>query len=190
MPEAVRVTVLLANEDTLHRDGLCAVLGANAELDVVLACDNGYVALDEIRRLRPEVAVVDLNLDGLAGIDVVRRVRAERLSTKIIILSATVDDDTVRDAMLSGADGYVLKDGPARHLTDAIFYVRDGGRDLSPTLTTESALRRARRLVVLVRFPIGGNLSKGAGPRRSVLRKLLLRVIARQRVWGSSSMRR
>ena len=134
MPETQKITVLLADEDTLRRDGLASVLRQNAEIEVLAGCSDGQTALDEIRDLRPDVAIVDLNLPVLHGIELVRRIRGESLGTKIIILSGTMDDEIVREVVRAGADAYLLKNGPARHLTDAINYVRDGGQYFSPQL--------------------------------------------------------
>jgi DNA-binding NarL/FixJ family response regulator len=134
MAESHKVTVLLADEDSLRRDGLAAVLKGNPEIEVVAGCADGQTALDEIRDLRPDVAVLDLNLPGLHGIELVRRVRGEALGTKVIIMSGTMDDEIVREVVRAGADAYLLKNGPARHLTDAISYVRDGGQYFSPQL--------------------------------------------------------
>ena len=134
MPETQKITVLLADEDALRRDGLASVLRENAEIEVLAGCSDGQTALDEIRDLSPDVAIVDLNLPVLHGIEMVRRVRGEGLATKIIILSGTEDDEIVREVVRAGADAYLLKNGPARHLTDAISYVRDGGQYFSPQL--------------------------------------------------------
>jgi len=134
MPDTQKITVLLADEDVLRRDGLASVLRENAGIDVLAGCSDGQTALDEIRELRPDVAIVDLNLPVLHGIELVRRVRGESLGTKVIILSGTMDDEIVREVVRSGADAYLLKNGPARHLTDAINYVRDGGQYFSPQL--------------------------------------------------------
>lgn len=134
MADSPKATVLLADEDALRRDGLASVLKAHGQIEVVAGCADGQTALEEIRSLHPDVAVVDLNLPGLHGIELVRRIRAEGLGTKVIILSGTMDDEIVREVVRAGADGYLLKNGPARHLTDAISYVRDGGQYFSPQL--------------------------------------------------------
>lgn len=134
MAEARKITVLLADEDALRRDGLAAVLKAVPEIEVVADCATGQEALETIRDLRPDVAVVDLNIPVLHGIEVVRRVRGEALGSKIIIMAGTQDDEIVREVVRAGADAYLLKNGPARHLTDAINYVRDGGQYFSPQL--------------------------------------------------------
>src|SRR5665213_3157047 len=134
MPVPSKVTVLLADEDALRRDGLAAVLSGAENYEVVSRVPDGPSALDEIRRLRPDVAVVDLNLPGIHGIELVRRIRAEALRTKVVILAGTNDDEIVREVIRAGGDGYLLKNGPARHLIDAINYVRDGGQYFSPQL--------------------------------------------------------
>jgi DNA-binding NarL/FixJ family response regulator len=129
-----KVTILLADEDALRRDGLAAVLTSGSNYAVTAQASTGEEALTELRRQRPDVAVVDLNLPGLHGIEVVRRARADGLRSKIIILGGTEDAEIIREVVRAGADGYLLKNGPARHLVDAISYVRDGGQYFSPQL--------------------------------------------------------
>ena len=134
MVSSDKITILLADEDALRRDGLAAVLRGTSQFDVVAQCPDGEAALEQIRKLRPDVAVVDLNLPRLHGIELVRRVRSETLGTKVVILSGTADDEIIREVVRAGGDAYLLKNGPARHLIDAISYVRDGGQYFSPQL--------------------------------------------------------
>jgi DNA-binding NarL/FixJ family response regulator len=134
MAASEKITILLADEDALRRDGLAAVLQGTSQFEVVAQCPDGETAIDQIRQLRPDVAVIDLNLPRVHGIELVRRVRGEALGTKIVILSGTADDEIVREVVRAGGDGYLLKNGPARHLIDAISYVRDGGQYFSPQL--------------------------------------------------------
>src|SRR6202012_3401284 len=114
MSETKKVTVLLADSDLLRRDGVAAVLKTNPEVEVIAGCEDGPRALDEIRNLRPDIAIVDLNLPVLHGIELVRRIRGEHLTTKVILVSGTQEDDIVREAVRAGADAYLLKNGPAR----------------------------------------------------------------------------
>jgi DNA-binding NarL/FixJ family response regulator len=134
MASSEKLTILLADEDALRRDGLAAVLQGNAQFEVIAQCPDGETAIEHIRKLRPDVAVVDLNLPKLHGIELVRRVRGEMLGTKMVILSGTTDDEIIREVVRAGGDAYLLKNGPARHLIDAISYVRDGGQYFSPQL--------------------------------------------------------
>jgi len=142
MASPEKITILLADEDALRRDGLAAVLQGNTQFEVVAQCPDGEAAMGQIRKLHPDVAVVDLNLPKLHGIELVRRVRGETLGTKIVILAGTSDADIIREVVRAGADAYLLKNGPARHLTDAILYVRDGGQYFSPQLRRDGLDRR------------------------------------------------
>lgn len=163
MSDSQKVTVLLADEDALRRDGLALVLGENRDIDVVADCADGQTAFEKIRELVPDVAVLDLNLTGLHGIELVRRIRSEGLKTKVIILSGSTDDDIVREVVRAGADAYLLKNGPARHLTDAISYVRDGGLYFSPQLGRDG--RDRRFLEEPPRVPAGGTCRESNGDR-------------------------
>ena len=173
MGASAKLSILLADEDALRRDGLSAVLSGNFE--VISSVADGESALTGIRTLRPDVAVIDLNLPRVHGIELIRRVRAESLATKIIIISSTDDADIVREAVRAGVDGYLLKNGPSRHLIDAISYVHDGGQYFSPQLGRDG---RARRLLEEpARTPPAGPLDApapdsraGGGPRRGVRR--------------------
>ena len=110
MSDSPRVTVLLADEDSLRRDGLALVLRENQEIDVVAGYADGQTALEKIRELRPDVAVVDLNLPVLHGIELIRRVRSEALGTKIIVLSGTSSEEIVREVVRAGADGHLAEE--------------------------------------------------------------------------------
>lgn len=131
---ADKIAVLLADSDALRRDGMTAVVQGAGSFEVVSQCADGIAALDGIRAAEPEVAIIDLNLPKLHGIELIRRVRSERLQTKVIVVSGTDDDDIIREVVRAGGDGFLLKNGPARHLLDAIQYVRDGGQYFSPHL--------------------------------------------------------
>ena len=132
-----KITILLADEDALRRDGLAAVLNGNSSFEVVAGVADGEAASSQIRAQSPDVAVVDLNLPKVHGIELVRRIRAEELRTKVVIVASTDDGEIVREVVRAGADGYLLKNGPARHLIDAISYVRDGGQSISPQLNRD-----------------------------------------------------
>ncbi len=152
----------------MRRDGLAAVLQGASQFEVVAQCPDGETAIDQIRRLRPDVAVIDLNLPRVHGIELVRRVRSEALGTKIVILSGTADDEIVREVVRAGGDGYLLKNGPARHLIDAISYVRDGGQYFSPQLRRDGRDRHLLEETPRVAHRaccIGTCCARSTGPR-------------------------
>ena len=138
MELAQTISVILADDHAIVREGIAAKLRDSPEISILGQCGDGEGAVEMILALRPDFAVIDLNMPRLGGIDVVRRVRQARSETKLIVLSITRDEATIRELFRSGADGYVLKDGPARHLLDAINYIRDGGQYLTPLLRRES----------------------------------------------------
>jgi len=131
------LTVLLADDHGVVREGVAAWCRARPELTVIGQCSDGEEALHTILERQPDFGILDLNMPKMSGLEVVRRVRATSCPTRLIILSINRDPVIVRELFRHGADGYVLKDGPARHILDAINYVLDGGKYTSPTLQND-----------------------------------------------------
>ena len=130
---APETTVVLADDHNIVREGF-ALLCAGNGMRVLGQCSDGRAALDMIQSLHPDFALLDLQMPLLSGIEVIRKLRATGCTTKFMILSIVRDEATVREALNAGADAYLLKDGPSRHLMDAINYIRDGGQYISPLL--------------------------------------------------------
>ena len=133
MSESPETTVVLADDHNIVREGFAALL-AKEGLQVVGQCADGASAVEMISTLKPDFALLDMNMPGLSGVEAIRRLRAAGCTTKLMILSITRQESTVSEAIRAGADAYLLKDGLFRHLMDAINYVRDGGQYLSPSL--------------------------------------------------------
>jgi len=126
-------TVVIAEDQAIIREGL-ALVCQSRDLQVVGQCADGMAAVEMIRSLKPDFALLDLNMPKLSGLQVVRKVREDACATRCIILTISREESAVREALKIGADGYLLKDGQPRHLTDAINYIRDGGVYVSPLL--------------------------------------------------------
>lgn len=133
MGEAPETTVVLADDHNIVREGIAA-LCAREGLRVLGQCSDGAQAVEMITSLNPDFALLDMNMPVLTGIEVIRRLRAAGCTSKLLILSISRQDATVTEAIRAGADAYLLKDGPSRHLLDAINFVRDGGVYVSPLL--------------------------------------------------------
>src|SRR3954453_19841698 len=138
METTTPLTVILADDHGIVREGIAAYCKSRPEIVILGQCSDGEQALAMVLGCRPDFAVLDLHMPKLGGLDVVRRVRQANCPTKLIILSISRDASVIKELFRSGADAYVLKDGPARHLFDAISYVQDGGRYLTPLLRRES----------------------------------------------------
>ena len=126
-------TVVFADDHAIVREGFASLCEANG-MRVVGQCADGATAIETILAREPDFAILDLNMPGMTGIEAVRRLRNAGCPSKLMILSISRDDKTVIEALRAGADAYLLKDGPTRHLLEAITYVRDGGQYVSPLL--------------------------------------------------------
>ncbi len=136
--DAIPLTLILADDHGIIREGVASFCKARPEVSLLGQCSDGQEALDMILARNPDFAVLDLDMPKLSGLEVIRRVREAGSKTRLIVLSITRDQSTIRELFRSGADAYVLKDGPSRHIFDAINYVRDGGQYLTPLLRRES----------------------------------------------------
>jgi DNA-binding NarL/FixJ family response regulator len=134
MNKAQPISLILADDHGIVREGLAALCEAQPEFSVVGQCSDGVAALEMIQSLKPDFAVLDLQMPKMTGVQVVKRVRDLRLGTRMIILSVSRDENMVMEALHAGADAYLLKDGPGRHLHDAINYIREGGVYVTPLL--------------------------------------------------------
>jgi len=133
MSELPETTVILADDHNIVREGIAA-LCTKEGLRVLGQCSDGASAVDMILNLKPDFALLDMHMPVLTGVEVVRKLRSAGSSTKLLILSISRQESTVTEAVRAGADAYLLKDGPSRHLLDAINYVRDGGVYVTPLL--------------------------------------------------------
>ncbi len=132
------VTIVLADDHSIVREGIAALFRAKPEFDIVGECADGFAAVELITSLQPKFAILDLNMPKLHGVEVIRKVRDANCPTKIIVLSISRDEEMLKEVFRSGANGYLLKEGPARHLVDAINYIQDGGQYLTPLMRRET----------------------------------------------------
>ena len=101
--------VLLADDHGLVRAGMRAMLAEIEGVEVVAEAADGLEALRLIRETRPDVALVDISMPGMNGIEVATRARTEHAATRVVLVTMHADDEFVRRALLAGAAGYLLK---------------------------------------------------------------------------------
>lgn len=119
-------TILLADDHRIIRDGLSGALAAQEDLEVVAEAEDGLEALKLAHELKPDIAVLDISMPGLNGIEVARRLKDEGLAVKTIILSMHSDRRFVLEALRAGARGYLLKDSGMGELIVAVRAVCEG----------------------------------------------------------------
>jgi two-component system, NarL family, response regulator NreC len=134
VPRGDVITILLADDHPIVRRGLRALLEGQPGWRVVAEAADGISAVDRARDLRPSVAVVDIRLPDLNGIEVLRRLRQVSPNTRAIVLSMFGDDATVGQALRSGATAYVLKSAATTELVVAVRSAASGRRYLSSAL--------------------------------------------------------
>jgi len=126
--------VVLADDHPILREGLAAFFDVRPDLHIVGQCSDGLAAVEMVKALAPDFAIIDLNLPKLHGLEVIQRLREANSPSKLVVFTISHDEKLLMWALRAGANGYVLKDGPALHLFDAISRIRDGGVYVSPLL--------------------------------------------------------
>ena len=129
------VTVLLADDHPIVRQGLRHLLEAEPDLKIVGEAEDGLQAVQLSEKLKPNVLIVDIMMPGLNGLEVLRQVKDRSPGTCSIVLSMQSADVYVVEALKSGAIGYVLKETGPSELVNAVHQVIDGKRYLSPRLS-------------------------------------------------------
>ncbi len=116
------MTVVVADDNHHFRSGMVRALGNREDFSVVAHAEDGANALDEIRRLRPDVALVDARMPVLDGLALTKRIRSDPgcVGVTVIVLSARSDDEISAAALAAGADAFVDKTQPRRLIGDAI----------------------------------------------------------------------
>lgn len=139
------IRVVLADDHPIVRQGLRALLEADADCLVVGEATDGLTALDLITRLQPDVAILDVQIPDLGGLEIARRTQSKSPDTRVIMLSMHGDEPYVLEAMRHGALAYVLKGSTTTDLVDAVGAVMAGKRFLSASLNERALESYARR---------------------------------------------
>jgi DNA-binding NarL/FixJ family response regulator len=129
------ITIVLADDHRVVRQGLRAVLEAEPNLRVIGEAGNGLDVIRLVERLHPDVVVLDLMMPGLNGLEVTRQIRKRSPKTHVVILSMHKDESYVIEALKNGAAGYVLKDSSAEELVKAVHEAAADRHYLSPPLS-------------------------------------------------------
>jgi DNA-binding NarL/FixJ family response regulator len=129
-----RIRVLLAEDHTIVREGLRALLEAQSDIEVVGEAQTGRQAVQLAKRLCPDVVVMDIAMPRLNGLEATRRILKAVRATKVLILSGYSDDEYIRQAVLFGAAGYLIKQASADSLSRAIREVQKGNTFFSPPI--------------------------------------------------------
>jgi DNA-binding NarL/FixJ family response regulator len=134
----VAINVLLLDDHAVVRDGLRALLAASGDIAVVASCGAAEEALRLAERDRPDVAILDVSLPGMDGIETARRLHDLSPETHTLMLSMHASPEYVYQAFRAGATGYVLKESAGDEVVEAVRAVHAGRRYLSGKISAES----------------------------------------------------
>ncbi len=129
------IRVVLADDQALVREGFRLILQVEDDIEVVAEASDGQETLDQVRRTRPDVVLMDLRMPGIDGIEATRRLVAAGSSARVLVLTTFDVDRYVYEAMRAGASGFLLKDVQRDQLVEAIRHVAAGDAVLAPALT-------------------------------------------------------
>ncbi len=140
------IRVLVADDEALVRGGISMILEAQPDMEVVGQAQDGAEAIRLSRELAPDVALLDIRMPGVSGIDATREIVAEgRPPVRVLILTTFDDDEYLYEAMRAGASGFLLKSLPPEQLASAVRSVADGECLLAPAITRRLIERFVRR---------------------------------------------
>jgi DNA-binding NarL/FixJ family response regulator len=133
---ANQIRILIADDHPLLRQGLRLAIEADPRFGVIAEASNGRAALDQIQRLKPQIAVLDIDMPEMDGFAVARELRARQLPVAIIFLTVHRDERFFTEALQLGTKGYVLKDSAVTDIISSLEAVAAGEHFTSPALTT------------------------------------------------------
>lgn len=131
------ISVLVVDDHGIVREGLTRLLEADPEIKVCGQASDGREALEQAVRTRPDVVILDITMPHLGGLETLERLRIAHPAAKVILLSVHGDPPFVQSAVSLGAEGYLLKNGPASEVLDAVRAVMRGGSYFSPPVARE-----------------------------------------------------
>jgi DNA-binding NarL/FixJ family response regulator len=172
LPLQPALRILIVDDHAIVRDGLRRVLQAGDSQWQVLEASGGLQALETLRHQPADMAIVDLSMPGMNGLDLIKRIKAEFARTQILVLSMHAEEQYAMRAYAAGANGYITKDSASADLLSAVRKVAAGGAYVSPGMAervvqqlsgSQQAPRHAqlsdRELEVLRRIVAGQRLT-------------------------------
>jgi DNA-binding NarL/FixJ family response regulator len=132
-----KIRIIVADDHPVVREGLVAILGTQADFEVVAEADNGEALIAKARQFEPDVILTDLEMPKIDGVEAIRTIGAEMPNIALIAFTAFDTDERIIGAVQAGAKGYLLKGSPRDEVFKAIRVVSTGGSLLEPTVASK-----------------------------------------------------
>ena len=127
-----RIRVLVADDHTIVRQGLLALLNEQPDIEVVAEAEDGRDALKKVEKLIPDMVILDVGMPRLNGLEAARQIKRQNPTVKILMLTMHSDEEYIFETLKAGASGYLLKDAAATELITAIHSISQANRILAP----------------------------------------------------------
>lgn len=141
------LSIFLADDHTIIRDGLKALINKQSDMEIVGEASNGRDALEQVRKLRPDVAIIDISMPEMGGVEVTDRLQHDCPEIKILALTVYEDEVYVRQMLRVGASGYIVKRSASEKVIEALRTLGTGGMYLDPTIAGKLVKSYMRRSV-------------------------------------------
>ena len=128
------IRILIADDHTVVRQGLAHILGKQNDMEIAVSCTNGDDALKWLHKNDCDVAIIDIAMPGMNGIDLLKQLRKEKPKLSVLIFSAYPEDQYAVRLIKAGAAGYLNKESTPEEMLGAIYSVLDGKRYISPAV--------------------------------------------------------
>jgi DNA-binding NarL/FixJ family response regulator len=158
MPQRIRV--LIVDDHPLFREGLRQVIISEERLELCGATGDGQTALQMIYEQKPDIAVLDVNLPGLTGLEIAQKLQTKRVPTRLVILTMLNEENVFNRALDLGVKGFVLKENAVEEIVKALAAVADGQHYLSPSISGYLVRRHSRAETLAREKPGLENLTK------------------------------
>ncbi|MEK3882953.1 response regulator transcription factor [Paenibacillus sp. PL2-23] len=136
-----KIRLVIADDQTLMRDGLQTIINLEDDMEVVGLADNGEAALQLVRELRPDLVLMDVRMPIMDGIEATRLIVTELPETLIVVLTTFAEDQYIVDSLVNGAAGFLLKDMPADRIVQSIRDAMNGQLMMSGVIAGKLAAR-------------------------------------------------
>jgi DNA-binding NarL/FixJ family response regulator len=171
--ESSAIRVLVVDDHALLREGIVSLLGSEPDMQVVAEATTGREAIEQFRKHRPDVTLMDMQMPGMSGIDAITAIYGEFPDARIVVLTTYSGDVQVVRAIRAGARGYLLKSLLRNELLETIRAVHAGKKRLTPEIAAELAEHATSdfltpREIEVLRLIAGGNANKEIAAQLSV----------------------
>lgn len=171
------IRVVIVDGHPLFRQGLRQVIQADSRFELLAEADHGEAAKRLVLEYKPDLAVLDMNLPDMTGLDVAASLRNAAVSTRFVVLTMLKDEQAFNRAMNIGIDGYVLKENAGGEIVSCLISVADGSAYVSPSLTGFLLRRRGRAAALTSHQP---GLSDLTTAEKRILKRIAEKKTSRE----------